>query len=357
MKIGVYDPYLDDMGGGEKYMLTLAECLADKHEVDLFWDDETALSLAVKRFSIDTSKIRVVRNIFAPSFPKFSRLIKSKEYDCLIVLSDGSIPFVLSKKLFLHIQSPMPHLSPVSLIGWLKMKRVEKVFCNSRFTKSFVDGVFRAESVVIYPPVNTKRKDVKKENIILHVGRFRVKNVKGMPDYKKQGVMVSTFKEMVNGGFKGYKFILAVSVNDGQMEEFEKMRRSAKGYPIEFLVNRTNEELWEVYNKAKIYWHASGYGEDLEKHPEFAEHFGISTVEAMSAGAVPVVISAGGQKEIVENGVNGYLWESLEELKNATIKLSRDKELFEKLSVEARKVYKKYTKDEFCQKVNTLVSS
>ena len=78
-----------------------------------------------------------------------------------------------------------------------------------------------------------------------------------------------------------------LSVNPDEEELFSQFRKSAEGFPIEFLVNKKNDELWGIYSKAKIYWHASGFGEDLEAHPEFAEHFGISTVEAMGAGAVP----------------------------------------------------------------------
>ena len=34
MKIAIYSPYLDTLGGGEKYMLTIAEILSFNNEVD-----------------------------------------------------------------------------------------------------------------------------------------------------------------------------------------------------------------------------------------------------------------------------------------------------------------------------------
>ena len=64
-------------------------------------------------------------------------------------------------------------------------------------------------------------------------------------------------------------------------------------------------ELRDLYARASIFWHAAGLGEDPERHPDRYEHFGITTVEAMSAGAVPVVIDAAGQVEIVEHGAYG----------------------------------------------------
>src|SRR5206468_84092 len=112
-------------------------------------------------------------------------------------------------------------------------------------------------------------------------------------DYKKQQVMVETFKEMVDSGVADWKLLIAASVRKEEEKRFESMRQLAKGYPISFLVNQSNNDLWEVYAKAKIYWHASGFGEDIVLHPEYAEHFGITTVEAMGAGVVPVVIGIG----------------------------------------------------------------
>jgi len=69
----------------------------------------------------------------------------------------------------------------------------------------------------------------------------------------------------------------------------------------------------------------------------YVEHFGISTAEAMAAGCVPVVINKGGQPEIVEHGVNGFVWETLDELRNYTTRLINDDALRAKMSEAARK--------------------
>src|SRR3989344_3655340 len=108
MKIGIFDPYLDDLGGGEKYMVTLASCLSKENKVVIFWDSPEDLKKVSVRFSIDTSRIKLAKNIFSPRYSLFGRLWESSSYDAIVVLSDGSIPFVLSKKLFLHLQQPFP---------------------------------------------------------------------------------------------------------------------------------------------------------------------------------------------------------------------------------------------------------
>ncbi len=57
-----------------------------------------------------------------------------------------------------------------------------------------------------------------------------------------------------------------------------------------FHVDAPGAELADLYARASIFWHAAGLGEDAEDDPNRMEHFGISIVEAMSAGAVPVVL-------------------------------------------------------------------
>lgn len=354
MRIGIYDPYLDDLGGGEKYMMTVAQCLSKKHKVDIFWDNKENLIQLTERFGLDLSQINNVPNIFSNRFSTFQRLLATKKYDVIIFLSDGSFPLVASGKLLVHIQQPLETMQTHSLIDKLKLARVSTFFCNSLYTKSFIDKKFSIKTKVLYPPVNLSPKSIKRENIILHVGRFRVKNVSN-GDYKKQSVMIQAFKQMVDKGLNAWKFVLAVSIQENDKEKFEQMKNNAKGYPIEFLVNQANEALWDIYSKAKIYWHASGFGEDLKKNPEFAEHFGISTVEAMGGGAVPIVINAGGQKEIVKEGENGFLWDTLEELQTKTLKLVQNNDLWEKLSAQAKKTADKFSGDRFCEEVRELI--
>lgn len=354
MKIGIYDPYLDDTGGGEKYMMTLAEVLSPVHEVSVFWNNAEDLEKVRRRFSLNLEHVKLTKNIFTPSFSIWKRLKESKKFDTIIILSDGSIPLVQSK-LYIHFQRPLEQVHP-SVLSRLKLKRVQAVFCNSKFTKSYIDKTFHVNSLVLYPPVNLSPKTERRENIILHVGRFRVfdKTV-GAGDFKKQHIMIKVFKEMVDQGLSGWKFVLAVSVKDEDKESFQNMKKETEGYPIEFELNRSNDSLWELYSKAKIYWHASGYGENLQKNPELAEHFGISTVEAMGAGATPVVISAGGQKEIVTDGVDGFTWSTLPELKEKTMTLIDSPKLLIELSKNAKNRAEDFSKEMFEKKVRQMV--
>lgn len=348
MNIGIFDPYLNDVGGGEKYMMSIASVLSKEHTVTVFWDEKKDLEQIRLRFGLDLSKVRLAKNIFSSDVSTWRRLLVTSTFDAIIFLSDGSIPLVASRKLFIHVQQPLPAFGIDSFIGRLKVERITKVFCNSEFTKSYIEGLLPAPMTVLYPEVIIKRKDETKKNIILHVGRFRgMDPLTKCDDFKKQSFMLSVWKEMVKKGVDDWEFILAASVKDEDVEVFEQMKKTAKDLPITFAVNRTNEQLWDLYNKAKIYWHASGYGEDLKKNPEKAEHFGISTVEAMGAGAVPVVINAGGQKEIVTDGENGLLWNTREEFIAQTRKLMTNNTSLKKLSENAKLRAKDFDKEKF----------
>lgn len=356
MRIGIYDPYLDDLGGGEKYMMLMAQSLARDNEVCVFWDNKEDLKNITNRFGIDFSGIKQVPNIFNSRYSLLQRFLMTQKYDAVIVLSDGSIPLLGSRRLFLHIQQPLAHMQTRSFWSKLKLTRVSKFFCNSEYTRLYIGKTIKDKTIVVYPPVVLSPKKVKKENIVLHVGRFRlIDPLTHAGDFKKQHVMIKAFKEMITKGLKGWKFVLAVSVMNKDMQQFKEMKSQAKGFPIEFAVNKTNDSLWELYSKSKIYWHASGYGEDLSLNPEYAEHFGISTVEAMGAGVVPVVINAGGQKEIVQQGVSGLLWNSLDELQEKTQSLMKNTKEWEKLSKNAEKRALDFSYDQFSKNVHNLL--
>jgi len=355
MRIGVFDPYLDTLSGGEKYMLTIASCLSSDNEVFIFWDKNKEAEIkktALQKLGLDLSGIKFYENIFAKNVSTVSRLIESNKFDAIVYLSDGSIPMV-GTKLYVHFQFPVEWVNGQSLKTKIKLSFVKKIFCNSKFTKKFIDNKLDVQSEVLYPPVDLHiLKEVKKENIILHVGRFDVDNQGN--NYKKQDVMIEMFKQMVDAGLKDWKFKLILGgVKDiNRLAEYKKM---IQGYPIELIVNISNQELWEHYSLAKIYWHATGLGEDLGKYPEKAEHFGISTVEAMGSGAVPVVFNAGGQREIIENEKNGFLCDNKEDFVSKTMALIKDDDLLKKLSKEAIKRLSIFSGDRFCLEVKNII--
>jgi len=62
----------------------------------------------------------------------------------------------------------------------------------------------------------------------------------------------------------------------------------------------------------------------------------------------------GGQREIVEINVNGYLWNNEKELLDYSEKLIRDERLFEKLSLEAKRTQQNLAR-KFSKELSSII--
>lgn len=342
---------MDTLGGGERYILTAAACLSKNHTVDIFWDEAGILQSAEKKFNLNLAQVTFKKNIYSQSCSLRQRLLATSKYDAIIFLSDGSIPWSFAKKNILLFQFPVNWVK-LSFSTKAKLSRVNTIICYTDFVKQYLDKTFHRSSTVLFPPVeDMNNPSVKKENLILSVGRF----TKGM-NAKKQDVLINAFKKLYDEGMRDWKFVIAGSYLPDDKDFVDSIKKDAKGYPIEIAANVPYTELVTYYQKAKIYWHAAGFGEDLAKNPERAEHFGITTVEAMGAGAVPVVINAGGQKEIVTNEEDGFLWNTLDDLQSNTKQLISDSSLWENMSKQARVKANYFSKEKFCSRLSKLVN-
>lgn len=345
MNIGFYSPYFDTLGGGERYALTLAAHWSGSHTVKLFWDDQSIIEKAQKRFDIDLSGVKVTQNIFR-NISVFKKLFLTRQYDLIFFLSDGSIPSTLAKCNILHVQVPFGDL-PYSSI---KLSRYQAVICNSLFTKQSLDRRIGRDAQVIYPPVVpvvNGRGD--KKNIILSVGRFTEFHTA-----KKQHILIEAFRDgLQSGKWNSWKLIFAGGLMPGDQGYLARLRDLAKGLPVTFEPNIPINKLVDYYQKARVYWHAAGFG---ETDPRYMEHFGISTVEAMSAGAVPIVYYGGGQPEIVDHGLNGFLWNSLRELIDHTTKIMTDHHLESAMQRKAIEKSKQFSVSRFCDDFDAVLT-
>lgn len=308
MKIGIYSPYLDALGGGERYVISLASHWSKTHGVFLYWDSPAIIYDASKRFGLDVSRVTVCRNIFSQGL--FQKLIETWKLDLLLVLSDGSVPYSLARKNIIHFQIPFKTIT----LGMIKNFIYSKIIFNSEFTRSQSDPKIHHKSSVIYPGVTMHTIGKKDETTILSVGRFE-----GSYKAKKQEILINAFKRLKDTGIKKeVKLFLAGGLLSRDQEYFNTLKSMAHGMNIEFYPNVSYVDLEELYKTSSIYWHAAGFGESDPKH---MEHFGISTVEAMSAGCIPIVFNGGGLREIIRRESEGFLWTTTEQLISKTCKI------------------------------------
>jgi len=356
MKIAIYSPYLDTLGGGEKYMMTIAETLLrngflvdillDKHLLDF----KELKSNLEKRFNLNLSEGNFTGAPIGKGSDFFSRFIFLKKYDVLLYLTDGSIFYPTAKKNILHIQSPLIGQPTKSTLGKIKLKGWDLIIYNSKFTQKYAKDNWPIKSKVIYPPIDIKKiKPLKKEKYILSVGRFF-----GFLKDKKHSILIKTFRNLyTKNKIKDWSFYLVGSASKGDTSYVNELKKLSRGLPIIFYPNLNYDRLIQVYGKSSIYWHASGF---KENDPTKMEHFGISTVEAMAAGSVPVVIGKGGQVEIVDDGKNGFLWNTLSELENKSLQLMVDDKLRIRMSQEAVKKAIDFDKSIFEAKIKEIVN-
>lgn len=340
MRAAIYNPYLDTLGGGERYSLAVATSLSELgYQVDVEWKNLKIKEKLESRFGIDLSAVRFVKDVK-----------KGDGYDVCFWVSDGSIPLLRARKNFLHFQVPFQGVNGKTLLNRMKLFRIEKIICNSAFTKGFIDKEYGVGSIVIHPPVSVEKiKPKRKNNSILFVGRFSQ-----LAQVKNQHILLRNFKKIYKL-FPDWELILAGGVEIGAKEYLEKLEKEIQGHPIQIIKSPSFKELLTLYGQAKIFWSAAGFGVKEEKEPYKVEHFGITLVEAMAAGAVPVVFSAGGHKEIVKDGVSGLLWEKEGELVKKTKRLIEDRDFYKTLMEEGLKSAREYGYERFKSEIEKIL--
>ncbi|HLD26887.1 MAG TPA: glycosyltransferase family 4 protein [Patescibacteria group bacterium] len=320
-KIAVYDPYLDVLGGGEKHILSIVQVFEQcGYTIDLFWDDAKILEHLAKQLHITFQKVHII-----PSFTSFSfirKLMKTKEYEYFFYVTDGSYFFSLARHNYIFSMYPQQSLYRSSFLNRLKWTQWNFI-ANSLYTQSYIEKWTGKKSEVIYPYLDIlpfeKVQSYKKDKIILTVGRF-FKHLHA----KRQDILIKAFKQLQqkDKSFKDFRLYLIGGLKEEDKYYFKELVSLAEGNPnIIFIPNAPQEVVTEYYRKALFYWHAAGYGVDESIHPEAVEHLGITPLEAMVEGCVVFCHASGGPKNIISDGVNGFLYDTIKELIDKTARI------------------------------------
>ena len=258
MHIGFYSPYFPMMGGGERFLLTLATYYSKKHDVSLVMD--TTLSKRIyETFGFKVSEIKVIPPKRFLSFNIWQRYKFLALFDVFFYTTDGSMFFSSSKKNYLVIQSPA-HIPSGKIINALKMHNWHPV-CYSNFMKEIITTKLGQKAHVVPPAVDDvffAKKKAEKQNIILTVGRFFP-----YPHSKNQEVLAQVFNSYTRKALKGWRLVIAGGLTEsGNISVVEKLKELCRNTSIELKINIGFKELLTFYKHAKIYWHAASFGQD-----------------------------------------------------------------------------------------------
>jgi glycosyltransferase involved in cell wall biosynthesis len=173
--------------------------------------------------------------------------------------------------------------------AYIKMMVNSTVLTNSNFSRKAILKSFGVDSTVLPPPVdvdifrNACLTSNSRDDSILVISRFhpskKIENVIHLAKLLHQnelGTEMNIVGNMLPDGV-GYFNYLNNLVKHYELENF-----------VRFEINLRFDRLLDLMRRSKVY-----------VHPLPGEPFGISTVEAMSAGIIPVVPDIGGHTEFV----------------------------------------------------------
>ena len=214
-------------------------------------------------------------------YPIASHLIDCRDPDYSAVLQNmcllGMTP-ALHKKYYNAARS-----------AYIKMMLNSTVLTNSDFSRNAILKSFGVDSTVLPPPVdvdifrNACLTSNARDDSVLVISRFhpskKIENVIHLAKLLHQnelGTGMNIVGNMLPDGI-GYFDYLNNLVKHYELEDF-----------VKFEINLKFDRLLDHMRRSKVY-----------VHPLPGEPFGMSTVEAMSAGIIPVVPDIGGHTEFV----------------------------------------------------------
>lgn len=301
MKIGIIHGFVGGGGGTETTLLALIEALLEhKHIVTLY---------TVSKPTIQLPKIKV-QSVFPfrlPAFGLYQRYLESKltekaqDDDLIIQVSGGlAIPNRKDQKIIIYCHHDFRNETEKDVTKYkgmwstyykpyyaLSQKFVSQIgnenivlVANSKFIQDSLKGRFGKDSAVIYPPVDVDvfHNDMNKEQRVLTISRYsQEKNlefaVDVLNDIDTPYTIIGNTKTRVNELY--YESLTA------------KIKNGRSTGRILLMKNIDRSKVIESLERSKVYFHAS------------PETFGISVVESIAAGCIPIVPNNSAHQETI----------------------------------------------------------
>lgn len=318
LKVAIVHDWLTSMGGAEPVVLEISRLFPDAPIYTSVYDKNSAAAFADK--DVRTTYLQKIlpksvryKHTLWPVLRAFAfRKLDLSEYDVIISSSSAEAKAVRKKPGAIHIcycHTPTRYywshyeefkrefhfgiLTPLIrptipiFVRWMRKKDlraakgVDHFIANSGVTKKRIKQYYGRDSVVVHPPVDTKRfigkNTVDREGYILW-GRH-------VP-YKRFDLAIEACNRL------GTKLTI---VGDGP--DTQRLKKLA-GPTVVFTGRISDEDLEQLARSSKGFLFPN------------EEDFGISAVEALAAGLPVIAYKKGGALDIVEDGVTGIFFEN-----------------------------------------------
>jgi glycosyltransferase involved in cell wall biosynthesis len=308
MIVGVFHPGINGCGGAEWVAIQIINALKEHgHQVIILTDSKLNQAKFTKFFNV---KVTVDQQIILPLrvFPAGdwhniyieairSKILKSKCDKLIDTYSSSILPGMdvayihypmlkLVETEFPYLRNKLFYYPHRMYLDFSKKKTTEKLFfANSKFTADAVKKEFDVDSHVLYPPIsnnvlnqNKMNSNSKRENMVLTISRIAPdKNLEILPYVAQKSSKNASF--IIAGHLQSKETFSSLKALIKKLKVAEK---------IKIIPNIDRSRLNNLLLTSKVYFHT-----------KINEHFGISIIEAMYSGCIPIVHNSGGPKEFV----------------------------------------------------------
>lgn len=319
-KIAIINDYLTSYGGAEKTFKILADIFEDAELFTLFYDPKIKKQLFPIR-RVNTSFLQKFPRFFKkryqlllPFLPIAAETIDLRDFDIVISASHSFIKGVITRPKTTHICycfSPTRYLWDKSrkniLLHYFRVwdrqasERVDEFIACSKTVQNRIKKYYKRESVVIYPPVQTRISNFESnsnfENSKIE-SKLKIKNsefyliVSQLRKYKRIDIAIEAFNKL------GLPLII---IGDGpeklNLQRMANLPAGRHGKNIKFLGFQSDEKVKEYFQGCTAFIFPS------------EDDFGIAPVEAMSYGKPVLAFRKGGATETVIEGKTGEFFD------------------------------------------------
>jgi glycosyltransferase involved in cell wall biosynthesis len=356
MKIALVHEMLTKLGGAERVLKTLTEMYPKSPIYTLFYDKEKTDEW-FKGEKIHPSCLQVYRKWLSPKWliskmPEAIEQFDFRDYDVVISSSSAfahGVKIGSHTKHICYCHSPMRYawdytheytkdyspfmryliakkLNKIRQWDFMAADRADKIIANSEHVRKRIEKYWRKESTVIYPPVDVGKFKAKGD----HEDFFLI--VSALTPFKRIDLAIQAFNKL------GRKLII---IGDGaQRKMLENMAKDN----IEFLGRKEDAVVRDYFENCRAFIFPC------------EEDFGITPVEAMSAGKPVLAYGVGGTRESVKEGVSGEFFYELtpESIIHGMTKLILNEKNYDYKKI--RQIAEGFDKEVFEEKMNKCLN-